>query len=188
MRGIGVMAMPVDFRYRDVFLKGKPQHDRFDMFRLKHPSMDIGRRAKIFSPFDALKGFNEAIASKGILYLDRIELSNEDRAGLDRRLHILKGLTSNGRMARENRVRVTIIYYVPCSDENSEAFGRRGRYRKTTGVCWNVDEVYKTILIDRTRIDFEDILRIDNAEGIFQKDWTTEYPDEEWRYEKCLQK
>lgn len=58
------MAMPADFRYRDVFLKGKPQHDRFDLFRIRHPSMDVGRRAKIFSPFDALKGFNEAIASK----------------------------------------------------------------------------------------------------------------------------
>ena len=72
------MAMPADFRYRDVFLKGKPQHDRFDLFRIRHPSMDVGRRAKIFSPFDALKGFNEAIASKDVLYRERVELSDED--------------------------------------------------------------------------------------------------------------
>ena len=79
MSSIGVMAMPADFRYRDVFLKGKPQHDRFDLFRIRHPSMDVGRRAKIFSPFDALKGFNEAIASKDVLYRERVELSDEDR-------------------------------------------------------------------------------------------------------------
>ena len=61
MSAIGVMAMPADFRYRDVFLKGKPQHDRYDLFRIKHPRMATGRRAKIFSPFDALKGFSEAV-------------------------------------------------------------------------------------------------------------------------------
>lgn len=118
MSSIGVMAMPADFRYREVFLKGKPQHDRFDLFRVHHPSMDVGRRAKIFSPFDALKGFNEAIASKDVLYRDRIELSEEDRMELDRRLHILKGLTYNGRMARANRVKITAVYYVSCTDEN----------------------------------------------------------------------
>ena len=113
MSSIGVMAMPVDFRYREVFLKGKPQHDRFDLFRARHPSMDVGRRAKIFSPFDALKGFNEAIASKDILYRDRIELNEDDQNELDRRLQILKGMTYNGRMARVNRIKVTVVYYVP---------------------------------------------------------------------------
>ena len=116
MSSIGVMAMPADFRYRDVFLKGKPQHDRFDLFRIRHPSMDVGRRAKIFSPFDALKGFNEAIASKDVLYRERVELSDEDRTELDRRLRILKGLTYNGNMARKNRVKITVLFYVPCLD------------------------------------------------------------------------
>ena len=176
MSSIGVMAMPVDFRYRDVFLKGKPQHDRFDLFRIRHPSMDVGRRAKIFSPFDALKGFNEAIVSKNVLYRDRIELSEEDRKELDRRIHILKGLTYNGRMARANRVQVTVVYYVPCADENHEAVGFRGRYQKITGICWNVDELYGSLLVDKTRIQFEDILRIGNSEGVFERDWSWEYP------------
>ena len=173
---IGAMAMPQDFRYRDVFLRGKPQHDRFDMFRVKHPSMDCGRRAKIFSPFDALKGFNEAIASKDIIYNDRTELTDEDRTELDRRLHILKGLTFNGRMARANRVKVSVTYYVPCEDENNEAFGLRGRYRTLSGICWNVDEVYRSILVDRTRIEFEDILHIENPDGIFSREWEMDYP------------
>jgi len=46
----------------DVFLKGRPAHGNNDLFSVKHPSMDLGRRAKIFSPFDALKGFSEAIS------------------------------------------------------------------------------------------------------------------------------
>ena len=50
-------------RYRKVYERGKPKHSPFDDFSIKHPSMDLSRRAKIFSPFDALKGFNEEIAS-----------------------------------------------------------------------------------------------------------------------------
>ena len=148
MSSIGVMAMPADFRYRDVFLKGKPQHDRFDLFRIRHPSMDVGRRAKIFSPFDALKGFNEAIASKDVLYRERVELSDEDRTELDRRLRILKGLTYNGNMARKNRVKITVLFYVPCPDEHNEAFGIRGRYRRITGICWNVDPEISALVYD----------------------------------------
>ncbi|MCR4924293.1 MAG: hypothetical protein K5931_09845 [Lachnospiraceae bacterium] len=57
-----VKKMPSSFRYKDVFLKGKPKHDRTDSFSIKHPAMDLGRRAKIFSPFDALKGFSDELA------------------------------------------------------------------------------------------------------------------------------
>ena len=107
------MTMPVNFRYREVFLKGKPCHDRLDAFRIRHPSMDRGRRAKIFAPFDALKGFSEAVAAKDVLYEERITLSQEDQEELNRRLAILHGLTYNGRMARANRVQVTVTHLLP---------------------------------------------------------------------------
>ena len=64
MNPIGAMPMPDNFRYRTVYLKGKPQHDRFDAFRLRHPLMQRGRRAKIFAPFDALRGFSAAIMAE----------------------------------------------------------------------------------------------------------------------------
>ncbi len=48
-------------RYRKVYERGKPKHSPFDDFSIKHPAMDLSRRSKIFSPFDALKGFNEEI-------------------------------------------------------------------------------------------------------------------------------
>lgn len=60
---VGAMPMPSDFPYRDVYMRGYPQHPWYDRFRLKHPAMDCSQRAKLFSPFDALKGFDEAIAS-----------------------------------------------------------------------------------------------------------------------------
>ena len=177
MGAIGLMDMPADFRYRDVFLRGKPHHDRYDNFRIKHPSMGADQRAKIFSPFDALKGFGEAVASKNTLYTERIELNGRKKKDLDRRLRILKELTCNRKTARENRVNICVTYYIPCEDETSEFFGLKGRYITYSGVCWNVDEVYGTILVDREQISFEDILRIDSAEGIFQNEWTCESPE-----------
>ena len=55
-------------RYRKVYERGKPKHSPFDDFSIKHPAMDLSRRAKIFSPFDALKGFNEEIASTKLTF------------------------------------------------------------------------------------------------------------------------
>ena len=99
MATIGDFPMPEDFRYKDVYLKGKPQHSKTDPFRLRHPSMDVRKRAKIFAPFDALKGYNEAVAAKNVLYEDKRELNEEDQDELNRRLGILHNLTYNSRMA-----------------------------------------------------------------------------------------
>ncbi len=174
MNTIGIMTMPADFRYRDVFLKGKPRHEKYDTFRIKHPEMDVGRRAKIFAPFDALRGFNEAVASKNVFYKERKELNTDEKKEIDRRLHILKELTCSRKTARASMVEISVTYYIPCTDENSEFFGIRGYYNTYCGICWNVDEVYGTILVDGERICFEDILRIENTEGIFRKDWEYE--------------
>ena len=178
MSTIGVMAMPANFRYREVFLKGRPRHDRYDSFRIRHPSMDRGHRAKIFSPFDALKGFNEAVSAKDVLYENRIEPLQEDSEELSRRLTILHNLTFNSRMARENRVQVTVTYYEPCSDENHEAYGLRGQYKTITGICWNVDaEVTKTILVDKMRIPMGDIVKVEAPGEIFETRWEDQPAD-----------
>ncbi len=179
MDAIGAMDMPAGFRYRDVFLRGKPRHDRYDPFRLRHPSMNVGHRAKIFSPFDALRGFSEAVSSKDVRYEERRELPEEDRAELDRRLRILRNLTWNSRMAARNRAEVSVTFYEPCADGNSEAYGIRGRYRTVTGICRGVDpEVSRTIRVDGETVGFEDILRIESPDGIFQRPRDGE--DAEW--------
>ena len=186
---IGEMSMPADFRYKEIFLRGKPYHSKTDDFRIRHPSMDVGKRATIFAPFDALKGFNEAVAAKDELYEDRRELNEEDISELDRRMGILHRLTANSRMARENDIRITVTYFVPCEDPNSESYGLWGQYHVMTGICRKVDaEVTKTILmsvalaprpqapraprteIDEMRIPMEDILKIDSPGDIFRKD------------------
>ena len=134
--------------------------------------MNTGHRAKIFAPFDALKGFNEAVSAKEVLYENRIALSPEDAAELDRRLTILHNLTYNSRMARANRVQVSVTYYQPCLDPNHDDYGLRGQYHTITGICWNVDaEVNRTITIDRMKLPLDDVLRIDALDDVFQIRW-----------------
>ncbi|MBQ9580627.1 MAG: hypothetical protein IJR23_05580 [Lachnospiraceae bacterium] len=50
------------FRYSEVLKRGKPTHEDFDSFIIEHPRMPLEKRAKIFLPFDALKGFSEKLA------------------------------------------------------------------------------------------------------------------------------
>lgn len=166
-----MMAMPDNFRYRGVYLKGKPERDIFDSFRIKHPSMSAGRRAKIFAPFDALRGFGDGIASKKVQYEFRRELNCEEREELNRRLVLLRQLTYNGREARRNAVRVTIEYYMPCDDVNSESYGIRGHYLTAEGICLEVDPyVSCAIKIDDLRIPLKDIYSIESPDEVFRAD------------------
>lgn len=161
---IGAMAMPAGFEYKDVFMRGRPIHKQYDPFRLKHPSMDSGHWAKIFSPFDALDGFDDAVAAKEVLYEFKRELSDEEKEELDRRLGILHRLTWNGKLARENRVAVVITYYVPCTDPNSFSYGNRGRYVTVTGVCWKIG--MKAMLVGDTSIPLADIVSMESGKEI----------------------
>ena len=40
--------------------RDRPSHDR-DAFSRRHPKMSLQNRAKIFAPFDALRGYKELI-------------------------------------------------------------------------------------------------------------------------------
>ena len=168
---LGSMQMPVGFRYREVFKRGFPRHDGWDSFRIKHPPMPASRWAKIFSPFDALKGFDEAIGSKEEEYADRIDVSDDERRNISRKLEILHGYTFNGRMARANSVMVTVEYFVPCADPDNFAYElKQGKYVKARGMVKSVDDVKELIRLKGEDADidisFSDILDIsaDNEE------------------------
>ena len=167
MQAVGYMPMPANFQYRAVYEMGKPNPPK------KHPAMDTGRRAKIFAPFAALRGFDAEILSKDVIYEEKRLLEESDRVELDRRLNILHNLTFNGRMARANMPVAAITYFVPCADRNNEAFGLRGQYTTIEDVVWNVDMVTATVLIGKTRIKMDDIAEI-HAEKIFDTGWEYE--------------
>ncbi len=159
---IGDIPRPADFPYDSILRRGRPRHPEQSSFRLKHPEMDRGRRAKLFAPFDALAGFDEAVAARDVIYENRREMSGEDEEELDRALRFLHEMTADGRRARRNRISVSVTYFVPCADPGSPAFGIRGQYRTVSGICRNVDPlVTRSLTVDSLSIPLGDLAAIE---------------------------
>ena len=120
----------------------EPPHD--------HPRMPMSNRAKIFSPFAALRGYEDEIASEGRDHLkeNRIELSEEGKQALNQKISQLR-----------RRQKVTIKYFTD------------GYYEDIAGVLDAVDAISKELRIYTgfindtgkelpTMIAVEDILEI----------------------------
>ena len=127
---------------------------------MRHPPMDTVHRAKIFSAFDALAGFDDCIADKEVPYCDRRCLSKGEREEINRKLAVLYQLTCNTKTARKNRPQITLQYFSPCTDENSFAYGTGGIYKTITGICQKVDPVADTLTVDEASIPVKDISSI----------------------------
>ena len=152
--------------YLRALSRGRPRHGRCDDFSLKHPRMLLSQRAKIFSPFAALKGFEDAIDEKVQVYVEKRELNDEEQEALETALSRLHDLTANLRAAKENRITATVTWFVPCADENHEAYGRGGSYERYTGTVWKIDPILtKSLLIGDRTIEFSEL-----AEIVIQED------------------
>ena len=173
-------SMPVGFRYTKVYGRGKPEHTGSDPFRLKHPPMDLGRRAKIFAPFDALKGFREAVAAEEIGYSARPVLSEEALEALNYRLSALFELLSVNE-PHSGPVPVTVSYFAPCGEEGTGGAGKiagdsagntgngelsesgaAGLCRTETGLLFRVDPEEKMLYTDFAVIPFTDLLSVES--------------------------
>lgn len=138
--------MPIDFKYKKVHQMGRPRHEKYSDFWRKHVPMDRQHRAKIFSPFDALKGYDEAIESKEIQYVERSVPADLDEE--------LQNIHSGDR--------VTISYFLPCTDVNNDAFDLGlGTYETITGTVRKIDLASETLVVDDVVICFEDIRKIE---------------------------
>lgn len=94
-------------------------------------------RAKIFAPFDALKGFKEALREKEKVVVKKRIISQEEK---DKIGEILKNIKKNQM--------VEVIYF-----DNDE-------YLKIKGVVSKIDYVYLELMIVQTKIKFDDIYKI----------------------------
>lgn len=109
------------------------------------PRMSMIDRAAQFSPFAALTGYDAAIKETGRLTDRRIELSEEERAVLDRKQSILMEHLFS-------RPEVTVTYFVP--DEHKDG----GAYVTVTGQAKKVDEVNRFLtLTNGSKIALDEI-------------------------------
>lgn len=73
-------------RYGNIIFGDRPVHDG-DLFSRRHPKMSRLSRAKIFAPFAALVGFNEAVRAKEIQYVPKHILDPEEEIALNHTLN-----------------------------------------------------------------------------------------------------
>ena len=98
-------------------------------------------RARQFLPFDALKGFKEAIKERQKIKVDKIELSEEMASELSYKLNqVTKGMI------------IKIIHY---DDEE---------YIETFGIVSEFNETFNYLKIVKKKILFENILDIQSEE------------------------
>ena len=62
------MIKDFSYEYNDIIDKQRPVHVGDD-FEARHPKMSRENRAKIFAPFAALKGYEEAIDETGRVHV-----------------------------------------------------------------------------------------------------------------------
>ena len=142
--------------YSDIIGLQRPVHDG-DLFSRRHPKMTQLNRAKIFAPFAALAGFEDAVRSKEIQYVPRHILDSEEVFELNQRLNELHLATRTSVLARLNHITVKVEYFEVCTDINNDAYGRLGLYHTTVGTVWKVDPVHQIIQVGDKVISFKEI-------------------------------
>ena len=139
----------ITHQYDDIIQMEYP-HSKSDI--IKHPRMRKEDRAKIFAPFAALKGYEEAIAQKQKIVVPRIELSEEAKEYLDLQLSKIDS------QLREGQHPIITIVYFQKDKGNSEA---GGEYIQFTGMVAKFDKSSRILQIVDKRIRLEDIYRIE---------------------------
>jgi len=131
-----------DHRYDDILELPHPVSSR-------HAPLSVKDRAAQFSPFAALTGFGAAINETGRLTDVRIEISEEERERLNRKLLYLYQL-------QDSCKEITATYFQP--DEKKEG----GAYIRVIGKLQKIDRLAQRIVLDDDRqIPMEDLVEID---------------------------
>nr|DAL91636.1 MAG TPA: hypothetical protein [Caudoviricetes sp.] len=124
-------------KYADILHLSRPEPPA------KHPRMSITNRAKIFSPFAALRGFDDEISSEGAskLLVKKVELSDDEKNNLsDKLLQVKKGM------------KVVVRYFVKTTEST-------GKYMSLTGTVVMIDPVYRELKVtqdsDRKAVSIE---------------------------------
>lgn len=106
---------------------------------MKHPRMTLENRAKIFSPFAALRGYEQKVAEEGrkIRRIEKQLLSDGEQEKLSEKLSQLR-----------KGAEVSVTFFVPEEDTI-------GTYQELTGRVEGIDAVAQTLQICNQAIAFE---------------------------------
>ena len=115
------------------------------------PRMPRQNRAKLFAPYQALKGFSETVHAKDTVYVRRLELSEYAQERIDRKLRQLRRWDT-----------VTVTWFQPKPGE-----GDLGQYMTATGTVERLDPVFRLLFLGEQKIPLDDItdLRGERLDG-----------------------
>ena len=125
-------------KYADIIHRERPA---IEESLCKHPRMPLENRAKIFSPFAALRGYEQKIAAEGVK-MQRVERQYKSEEETERISEKLSRVTKGQRL--------TIIYFEEDGDDT-------GFYREKLGKVKYFDLLGQTIEVGETTISFSDI-------------------------------
>ena len=119
----------------------------------KHPRMSLEARSAQFAPFSALTGYDEVIRETARLTNEKIDINEELKAILDKKLSLIKKQI-------KNKPNITVTYFLPDSKKDG------GKYVSVTGKVLKIDEYSKKIILEnKNPIPISEIIEItDNGE------------------------
>lgn len=117
--------------------------------------MPIASRAKIFMPFAALKGYDDAIDEKKKIYTERIELIDETKEEIDRQVSSIKNM-----LTRDEKANITIRFFEKDEEVSRQKGLDMGKYVEITGEVVKVDVLGRRIKIMDKYINIEDVYAI----------------------------
>lgn len=111
--------------------------------------MPISDRAAQFAPFSALTGYDDAIDETGRRTEERLELSEEMREALDRKMRLLGEMLST-------RPQVVVTYFLPDGRKTG------GSYQTVSGQLKRIDAYERVLLFTNgQKIPIGDVYVID---------------------------
>lgn len=114
----------------------------------KHPRLSMEQRAAQFAPFAALTGYGDAVKETARITEDRIELNEEEKDKLDKKLLALENNISKNPKA-------IITYFVPDLKKSG------GEYVTVVGNLKRIDRYRKVIILDNKKeIPIDDVIEL----------------------------
>lgn len=114
----------------------------------KHPQMSLEERSAQFAPFAALTGYDDAVKETARLTNARIELDEEEKEILNRKLKTIKN-----KIYTQPKAKIT--YFVP--DDKKDG----GKYVTIISCVCKIDDYKQMIILeDKVEIPINDIIDI----------------------------
>ena len=152
--------------YSDIMDRQRPRHDG-DAFSRRHPPMPLSERARIFMPFRALQGSEEAAHAREVTGIPERDLTAESKEEISAVLSALRDRWEAGRAARKRgkarEIPVRAVWFEPAPDLPGTD-GKMGFYRELKGDLTGFDEGARRLELAGVRISFERLAELEIPE------------------------